>query len=232
MLKVKITIVLLPGLNGTAGLFEPLIALTPEEFDVICISYPTHEVKSYCELTAQVMSELNSIKGNYILVGESFSGPISIFISHQKPKGLLGTILVATFISAPNLKIGRYLPWNIGFILAKPLYTLRIALSRGGSASILKATSLELQKVLPKVLASRIQQVFSVNADIELKECIVPLVYFRGKHDFVVPKWNLEKILSVKPSIKVVSFNTQHFLLQSRPIEAWVAISAFANGLA
>ena len=232
MLKEKITIILLPGLNGTAGLFDPLVELAPGEFNVICISYPTHDVKSYGELTSLVMSELKLIQGNYILIGESFSGPISLFISHQKPKGLLGTILVATFISAPNLKIGRYLPWKLGFMLAKPLYALRIALSRGRSTSILKATSLELQKVLPKVLAYRIQQVFSVNAETELKECIVPMAYFHGKYDFVVPKWNLERILNIKPSIKVVSFDSQHFLLQSRPIEAWAAISAFANGLA
>ncbi len=232
MLKEKITIVLLPGLNGTEGLFQPLMERAPEIFNVLCISYPTDEIKDYAELTAMVLSRLMLIQGKFILVGESFSGPIALFVSHQKPQGLLGTILVATFISAPNLKIGRFLPWTLGFRVAKPLYALRIALNRGKNSSLLKATSTELQKVMPKVLASRIQQVFSVNANVALKACSVPLVYFRGTNDIVVPQWNLEKIVRLKPDIKVVLFETQHFLLQSKPLEAWDAIAAFANEVA
>ena len=85
---------------------------------------------------------------------------------------------------------------------------------------------------MPKVLASRIQQVFSVNANVELKACSVPLVYFRGTNDIVVPQWNLKKIVKLKPDIKVVLFETQHFLLQSKPLEAWDAIAAFANEVA
>lgn len=232
MLKQKITIVLLPGLNGTSGLFKPLLECKPDNFDVVCIAYPTHDIKNYFELTELVMSELRKIQGSFILVGESFSGPIALFISHKKPDGLLGTIMVASFVSAPNLKIARYLPWRIGFRLAKPLYAHRIALSKEKNQSFLKIASLELKKVSPEVLAHRIQQVFSVNAEAELQECDVSLAYFRGKYDYIVPKWNFDTILRLKPKINVVTFSSQHFLLQSRPQEAWTAISAFANGVA
>lgn len=229
MTEKKITIVLLPGLNGTDGLFKPLIETVPENFAALCISYPTHEKKSYSELASCILTRLNEIQGNYILLGESFSGPLAILVSCQKPPGLLGTILVATFISAPNLKIARFLPWTLGFKLARPLYSLRIALSKPKNIPLLKAQLCELQKVSPEVMAFRVAEVFSVNVEKQLEECAVPLVYFRGKYDYIVPSWNLRKIQALHPGVDVVQFNTQHFLLQSAPTEAWAVISEFVN---
>lgn len=229
---LKTTLVLLPGLNGTCGLFEPLLKYTQDSFNVLPISYPTQVSKSYSELTAQVLTKLENIKGKYILLGESFSGPIALFASEKKPEGLIGVILVATFISAPNIKIGRYLPWYAGFLFSKPLYNLRSVLSKKDNQSLIAAISTELQKVSPRVLASRISETFTVDATQALVNCSVPIIYFRGASDFVVPKKNLRKILSVKSDVKVVEFNTQHFLLLSLPEQASVEIAKFANDCA
>jgi len=230
-MKIKqlenITIVLLPGLNGTEGLFKAFIEANTSGFDVLTISYPTHKELSYKSLTSFVLSKLDSINNSYILMGESFSGPLSIFISHQKPSGLIATILVATFVTAPNFKVGRFLPWNIGFKLIQPLYSLRLMFSKTHNASFIKSISTELQKVSPNVLAGRIQSIFAVDAQSQLKDCKLPMMYFRGKNDFIVPRKNLDKMLSIKPDIKVVEFDTQHFLLQSAPKEAWQAITTF-----
>lgn len=227
----KVTIVLLPGLNGTDGLFLPLIDKAPDNFDLLVLSYPTHQKLSYDQLVTFVLKKLEGLCGKYVLIGESFSGPLSLFISDKKPDGLIGTILVASFITAPNLKIGRFLPWTIGFTLTKPLYSLRLMLSKSENSSFIKSISVELQKVSPKILADRIQSIFAVNAKVQLENCSVPLMYFQGNKDFVVPKRNLDNMLAIKPDIKVVEFDTQHFLLQSAPIEAWQAISAFVAGL-
>ncbi len=223
----RVTVVLMPGLNGTEGLFRPLLDHAPEDYDVVIISYPTHEKLSYTELVTYTLKALDAIRGRYILVGESFSGPLSLLIASERPSGLVGIILAASFISAPNFRIGRFLPWRISFILTKPLYALRIFLSKKGSSSFTKTTSIELQKVSPAVLADRIQSVFSVDVAEELRTCAVPILYFRGTKDFVVPRKNLSHIISVNPLVSVVEFNTQHFLLQAAPVESWDAISAF-----
>ena len=97
----KLTLVLLPGLNGTAGLFEPLLSVATDEYELIVISYPTDVMKSYEELTADVLQKISHINGRFILIGESFSGPIAILLSAQNISGHMGTILVATFASAP-----------------------------------------------------------------------------------------------------------------------------------
>jgi len=219
--------VLLPGLNGTVGLFDPLLSVATNEYELVVISYPTHQVKSYEELTEYVLEEIGSIKGRFVVVGESFSGPIAILLSAKNINGLIGTILVATFASAPYFTFAKYLPWTLIFKLAKIVYWVRIKLNDTKKASILKAASIELQKVSPVVLAARTKEALTIDVSRELQKSRVPVVYFSAKHDVVVPKWNLKKILEIKQDIKVEIFNTNHFLLQSVPQQAWEAIHKF-----
>jgi len=86
---IEITLILLPGLNGTTGLFDPLIEYAQDHFEVLPISYPVNEEKTYSELTSYVEDQIKSVKGRYIILGESFSGPISLFVSAnlQYPAG-------------------------------------------------------------------------------------------------------------------------------------------------
>lgn len=223
----KITLVLLPGLNGTVGLFDPLLSVATKEYELMVISYPTHQVKSYEELTKYVSEEIGSINGRFVLVGESFSGPIAILLSAKKIRGLIGTILVATFASPPYFSLAKYLPWTLIFKLAKFGYWMGIKFSDTKKSSILKAASMELQKVSPVVLAARTRAALTINVCRELQKIKVPLIYFSAKYDMVVPKWNLRKILKINPDTKVETFNTNHFLLQSAPQQAWDAIDKF-----
>ena len=226
---LKTTLILLPGLNGTTGFFNPLLECVQGHFEVLAISYPVNEEKSYPELTSYVLDKIKTVKGNYIILGESFSGPISLFVSGNKPEGLIGVALVATFITAPNFKVGKLLPWRLGFSLTRPLYRIRLALSKDKNQSLISNISTEMQKVSPRVLSARIRQIFMVNATESQRNCAVPVIYFRGTRDYVVPRKNLVEIMSVKSDIKVVEFNAQHFLLQSEPVQAFTKIKKFAE---
>jgi len=225
--KMKATLVLLPGLNGTIGLFNPLLEQVQDRFEVMPVSYPEDKVLSYAELTQLVLARLKSISGNYVLLGESFSGPVSLLVSCAKPKGLVGIILVATFVRAPNLYVGKYLPWRSGFILASPLYRIALAFASRENPSTVSLVSQEMRKVSPVVLAARIREIFDVKATDALRQCDVPLVYFRGARDIIVPYRNLRQILEAKPEVKVVEFDTHHFLLQTVPVEAITEIRKF-----
>ncbi len=225
----KTTLVLLPGLNGTEGLFHPLMEKTPAIITTLAISYPTHEVMSYEALVPYVLAHLATIDGRIILVGESFSGPLSLLIAHQRPHNLIGIILVATFIRAPQFSVARLLPWQIGFYLTKPLYSLRTLLAAKHNRSMIGRIATELQKVSPKVLAARIQAIFAVDVRRELRECALPLLYCRGDYDIVVPEKNLLEIMAIKPTIEVAYFKTQHFLLQAAVDEVWEVIAGFVE---
>lgn len=228
----KVKVILMPGLNGTDGLFQDFIKQSPEHFEPVALSYPTNEALTYEELTEWVCKKLSGESAPVVLVGESFSGPLSLFVANKIPENIIAVVLVASFISSPRPAFLKALPWSLGFALTKPLYALRTVLSGSSKATyIIKAISAEMQKVQPKVLAHRVRQTLSVNAANALAACKLPILYMQAASDIVVPKSALRKILSITSSVKVAVFPTQHFLLQSAPNEAWLAISEFVGSL-
>jgi pimeloyl-ACP methyl ester carboxylesterase len=226
----KITFVLLPGLNGTDGLFSDFMALAPLGTHLVALSYPVDQELGYKELTDWICEQLSKISGKLVLLGESFSGPLSLFVENRISERVVAVILTASFISPPRAEFFKLLPWHTAFALAKPLYSLRILLSDNSkSTSILKAIAIEKQKVHPRVLSHRVKQTLSVNAGEALIACKAPILYLQASKDLIVPKSALTEILRLASSVSVVEIPTQHFLLQSMPAEAWSAITQFMD---
>lgn len=223
------SIVLLPGLHGTSALFEPLIREIPAGYHPVALDFPNTQPLGYEELSALVKERISSIDGPFVIVGESFSGPLSLFVAAQKPPELIGVVLVATFLTFPNLAVGKYLPWRLAFRFARSLFSVRQVFTSGKHARIIDAISSELQHSTPEVLAHRIHSVATVNATEALKACSVPLAYIQGTQDFVVLGRNLRQIQAHKPDVHVEQLPAQHFLLQSHPEQAWNAISRFIS---
>lgn len=222
----------MPGLNGTDGLFQDFIKHSPQNFETIALTYPTNEKLTYDELTDRVCRILADLRGPIVLVGESFSGPLSLFVTAKSPANIIAVALVATFIHPPIPAFLKVLPWSVGFTLAKPFYAIRAWLpGKSKAAAILRAAAWEMRKVQPAVLAHRVRQALTVNAANALATCPSPILYLQAENDLLVPKSALRKILSAKKSIKVVVLPTHHFLLQSLPAAAWSAISEFIHDL-
>lgn len=98
-------LVLLPGLDGTGTLFTPLLdhlAATP-----VVASYPP-EPLSYERLLAQVARLLPD--GPFVILAESFSGPLAIRLAYRRPPGLQALVLVSSF---PRFPWGRWLRWSV-----------------------------------------------------------------------------------------------------------------------
>ncbi|HYM35931.1 MAG TPA: alpha/beta fold hydrolase, partial [Steroidobacteraceae bacterium] len=93
-------LVLLPGLDGTGVLFRPLLAALPSSIEPIVVSYPTHQPLSYDQLLPLVSKSLPAVEP-YILLGESFGGPLSLRIATMRPKNLRGLILCGSFVTCP-----------------------------------------------------------------------------------------------------------------------------------
>ena len=70
--KVQMTsLVLLPGLDGTGLLFQPLIDCLPEDIQPVVVAYPKELQLGYAELLPLVLDSLPP--GPFVLLGESFS---------------------------------------------------------------------------------------------------------------------------------------------------------------
>ncbi|KAF0815177.1 hypothetical protein IGB42_00254 [Andreprevotia sp. IGB-42] len=122
----KTTIVLMPGLNGTAGSFQDFATIAPAAHEVIAFTYPTDTALNYEELTDWVLERLSCLEGPIVLIGESFSGPLSLFVASRLQQNVVAVILVASFVQPPKSALFKLLPWQTGFSLTRPLYALRV----------------------------------------------------------------------------------------------------------
>ena len=226
-------LVLLPGMDGTGVLFRPLVDALPPELEPIVVAYPTDEPLSYAELLPLVRRSLPA-GGDFIVLGESFSGPLALSVATEDPPGLAGVVLAGSFVANPI----RSLPAWAG-VLSRPwLFRLvPTTFRRWNSLGLrvgpeLRALFAEAQApVRPAVWALRGREILAVDARPTLKACPVPVLYLSGRRDRIVRAHNLALIRRLRPDIQVVALDAPHLLLQTAPSAAAAAISAFASGV-
>jgi alpha-beta hydrolase superfamily lysophospholipase len=102
------TAVLLPGLDGTGEQFAPLIDALGPDVPTVVVRYPDAPLDY--EAHEQIAASALPRDRPYILLGESFSGPIAISLAAQFPRGLLGCILCASFVKTPRRILRLALP--------------------------------------------------------------------------------------------------------------------------
>src|ERR1700758_5078266 len=96
-----IPLVLLPGMDGTGIFFEDFAAAIQQDFRPVVVRYPNDPSLGYAGLEPIVRAALPHDEP-YLILGESFSGPIAISIAASNPAGLLGLILCVTFARNPH----------------------------------------------------------------------------------------------------------------------------------
>ena len=94
------TLVLLPGMDGGDKLFGPLRAAAPAGIDTIAIGYPPGPHNDYGDLLPAVRAQLPADRP-FFLLGWSFSGPLVLLAAAERPPGLRGVILAASFVKTP-----------------------------------------------------------------------------------------------------------------------------------
>ena len=220
------TVVLLPGLDGTGLLFAPLTAALPTNVRPAVVRYPVDRVMSYEELATDVAGHLPQGE-RFVLLGESFGGPLALLLAARRPAGLVGVILCATFVTSPRPWVGPLLrpfakPWPFR------LYPAYKRATPGAWAAAAEVSRL----VRPDVIASRVRMVLSVDVRQQLSGCPVPILYLRAARDRLVPAANLHRIQQLRPDVSAVNLPSPHQVLQRRPTESAAAIARFAGSLA
>src|SRR2546429_59271 len=71
------SLVLLPGLDGTGDFFQPLLEALEGDIDTHVVRYPAAGAYDYATCQQLVRAELPEDEP-YVLLGESFSGPVAI----------------------------------------------------------------------------------------------------------------------------------------------------------
>lgn len=224
-----VSIVLLPGLDGTGFLFRPLINVLPVYIKPIVVNYPTDKKLGYEDLLPIVIDVLPKNEP-FILLGESFSGPLSILVAATQPQGLIGIILCASFITCPQHLIPKWFEKFIFSILFRTS-SIIVKVSSFFDWNYSEEFKLAISKVKPEVFAHRVKEVIKVNVVAELVTCRLPILYLQGKNDFLVPSSNFDKIKKIKPDIQFAQLETSHMVLQSKPYEAARLINKFIENI-
>jgi pimeloyl-ACP methyl ester carboxylesterase len=226
----SLKLVLLPGLDGKGELFQPILSLL-REHEVKVISLPETGEQNYQKLTSHVKAQLP--EQEFLIVAESFSGPIAAELAKEKIPYLKGIIFVATFLSPPNkllLAVTSALPIKALASLPGASF-LSQALFFGNCASkeLLGLFQYSVASLPNSILTGRIKAVSLLNfsgTKIEL-----PVAYIRALSDKLVPASKSLEFGRFFGNITIKEIEGPHFLLQTKPKESAAAITEFAKAL-
>ena len=225
-------IVLLPGLDGTGLLFSRFVTALGSEFEPIVVQYPCNQALDYAEHESIARSFLPRDRP-YIILGESFSGPIAISLAASKPPGLVGLVLCCTFARNPLVFQARFksLLGLVPFNLIPKVFQSPLIFGRFSSPSLRAEHRAAVSQVSNDALRARIKAIFEVDVSGTLQQVSVPVLYLQASHDHVIPKRASEHIRRIAPKAQIVELEAPHLLLQAIPSAAAAIVAGFSRDL-
>lgn len=227
-------LVLLPGLDGTGLLFEPLLKALPADLKLNVVAYPPQDALTYAQLAEHVREQLPHGR-SLVLCAESFSGPIAIQLAHSERPNVKGIIFCATFARSPRpflLNLARWLPLAILFRLGMPRILVRMfLLDRGAPESLVQLFEQSISVVSPATLAARMREVATVDVSSELENIEVPCCFIRAESDALVPRRCVRPFEEGIAGLVVKDVPGPHLILQANPSRCSRLISEFLNAL-
>ena len=229
----EILAVLLPGIDGTGQMFGPLIEQLEQQsmpFSIKVISYPTQEVLSYAELTEHVVKQI-STEQPFIIIAESFSGPLALMVSQRVNQNLKALLLCCSFVTNPR-------PWLsklAGLVLHDRLlsipptrFSAKLFVTGFDISDEMLDKAFSLHKmVAPKVFRHRLYEVFKVDQRDTLRDSKIPILLLYAKHDRVVLKYSRKQMQTIRPDLPCIVIDGPHYLLQLRPKQCVQALLTF-----
>jgi pimeloyl-ACP methyl ester carboxylesterase len=220
-------------MDGSGDFFDGLCRELPPHWKMPVVRYPSDQPLSYGELARFVRAVLPN-DGPFVLLAESFSGPVAIQVAASRPNGLVGVVLCATFarnprpVLRPLQGLTRWAP-----VRSVPMGLLsRCLLGTEANASWAERIRQAIGKCSDAVLRERARAVLLVDVRSQLADIRVPVLYLQATIDRVVSAEALVEMQRVLPGIQVAQIDGPHFLIQVRPGPCAERIVIFAERLA
>ncbi|WP_256667387.1 alpha/beta fold hydrolase [Pseudomonas sp. ANT_J28] len=93
-------------------MFAAFASIMEREFDTLVITYPSNTPLTYTALELLVLESLPTDRP-FVLLGESFSGPIAISLSARQLPRQAGLVLCSTFGSVPTIYLRAKHDWVV-----------------------------------------------------------------------------------------------------------------------
>jgi pimeloyl-[acyl-carrier protein] methyl ester esterase len=228
----SVTFILLPGLDGSGTFFDRARQYFEPFGSINIVSYPVAGLQSYQALADFVEAGL-PVGQPFVIVAESFSGPIGIELASRRMPGILALILVATFVKLP-LGIGSKWLANIvdiaKYTLFPPKALLQYVLLADDASGIASRLRQLLIKSDREILIARGKEALSCDVSELLTKVDVPILSLVAKQDRLLSNTTRDwrKFLSAR----VVEIDGPHFLLQEgNSVQLTQAITDFIKTL-
>ncbi|NHZ43174.1 alpha/beta fold hydrolase [Massilia aquatica] len=228
-----VTVVLLSGMDGSGDLSAGFIAALGPGVETIVVSYPSSPALGYAGLTDYARMQL-PLDRPFVLIGESFSGPVAIALAASKPPGLIGLALCCTFARNPRPLLAPLKPL-VGMLPMWPVLTPLIApflLGFGAPAALRHALRRALDKAPPARLRLRLKEVMAVDYTAHAHSVAVPVLYLQATRDWIVPASASRLLSTLCPDWRLVAIPGPHLLLQRAPEQAASTVNTFVARLA
>lgn len=225
-------IILLPGMDGTGHLLEAVKAALAPRFAVHVVSYPPDEKLNYRQLMPFVERAVRPSEP-YIIVAESFSGPLAIEHASTRPANLKGLVLCASFVANPfpqGLRWLRIFAHESLFRRGAAMWLTRhFLVGRDCPSDLVESVTAAIQGVHPTVLAYRLRLILDSNASDQLRSVEVPVLYIAGARDRLIGRRGLAQVSDLVPNVSTTILQGPHLLLQRMPHESAEEISRFID---
>jgi pimeloyl-[acyl-carrier protein] methyl ester esterase len=222
-------LILLPGLDGTGELFAPFVEALGG-FETQVVSYPPDRAMSYAEHEAFARAKLPP-DDDYVLLAESFSGPVGIAIAATAPPRLKGLILCGSFASNP-LPVFGPLSRLMGALPAVRVPSALVApwLYAGrGTPELRRLHAQAMSRVAPSTVNARVAAILAVDYRALLRRIEVPMMYVRATADRLIPAAAGRAILQLRPDVEMFEIDAPHFLLQTEPVRCAAMVLGFTH---
>ncbi len=243
-----IHLILLPGLDGTGDLFAPLLksiagmSLREGEPQLVAhaLRYPTHnklDLRQLHDAVERYVIRKLPRDARYVIVGESFSGPVAITVAAAAEaareehalgrRRCMGLILCCSMARNPYAVFAPLAPlWSVLPLELVPMGWVN-RLAQGKLDFWAGDDEMAMNKVSPSVLRHRLKAISRVDVTQELSRLRMPVLYLQASDDVVVPASAARLVQDCAPQTVLKRVKSSHFLLQSKPAEALALMEEF-----
>jgi pimeloyl-ACP methyl ester carboxylesterase len=231
-MTLPLQLLLLPGLDGTGKLFTNFIKALGSEVDARILDYPKDVPLGYEELEQLIRPALPADRP-FVLLAESFGGPLAIRLAASRPPGLIGLVLFTTFAKNPYPRWG----WVSRLAFLVPIHSLprwlRAVLMWGSrrSATAPAQADRAIAGVAREVIARRIAALLTVDTTAAMRRIEISTLIVHARNDRVISLAATRWLATGLPHAKVVCLEGPHLLLQSRPRECAALLLDFVARL-
>jgi pimeloyl-ACP methyl ester carboxylesterase len=170
----------------------------------------------------------------WVLLAESFSGPIALRVAARHRNPPVAVILCASFVQCPlpRILIAALRFCGIAMFGTRPPGWLvgRYLLGEADE-EVMALFYRAIDKVSPRVLAQRFSVLLEFDERFAPPVLKCPLLYLQASRDRVIKPRNFEIIQRRYPETQLQRIESPHLLLQVQPAAAVLAILQFLAGL-